>query len=209
MEAPFFINTTIGEGTFFALSGFFTIPSGAMQITASGAVGGSRRDVLSTSAAAGFGLLDQRGRALVFAQSFVAGDVTVDIELEASIDNLMPTVRLPSAPRIECNASGGASIGEARDASHNGTSFTFEVQVPHDRVHPMGCTMFGGTPVDVGDPRCVPEPAPASSARPDRTPVSDATPHGLDPARGGCDASETQGSALVLLVLAAMLRRRR
>ncbi|HEY4175518.1 MAG TPA: hypothetical protein VGM90_01740 [Kofleriaceae bacterium] len=109
IEHPFFINTTIGEGTFFAGSGVFVIP-GEMQITASGTLSGDRRGLVSGAGAVGVGILNQAGRQLVFAQTYIAGDVKVDIQIIATIDNLLPTVTLGSTPLVECNTAGGANI---------------------------------------------------------------------------------------------------
>lgn len=110
VSAPFFINTTVGEGTYFPSSGIFTIAGGTMQIAASGTVQGDRRGAVATSAATGFGLLNPRTRALVFAQTFTAGDITVDIQFVGAIDNLMPAVSLDSPQQIECNTNGGADV---------------------------------------------------------------------------------------------------
>jgi hypothetical protein len=46
----------------------------------------------------------------VFAQSFTSADSTLEIQLAAVIDNLLPTVTLSGSPTFECNTPGGANV---------------------------------------------------------------------------------------------------
>jgi hypothetical protein len=105
---PVVINTTLGNGTLFADSSVFMMPAQALQIYSTGRIDGERMGLLAMSATAGFGIINQRTRQLVFAQSFGLSSGTIDVQFAATIENLMPTVSLTDQT-LECNSPGGSN----------------------------------------------------------------------------------------------------
>lgn len=105
---PVVVNSTPGVGTFFAGSNVIMIPPGDLEVVASGTSSG-RRAARLVSDSIGFGLVSQTARQLLFAQSFTADDITVDVNFLATIDNLSPVATLEDSV-IECSSVGGANV---------------------------------------------------------------------------------------------------
>jgi hypothetical protein len=80
---PYVINDNAATGTLFADAAVFTLPSQSLEIYATATIEGDRHGLVASSDTPGVGLINQRSRQLVFAQSFSAYGDTVDIQLVA------------------------------------------------------------------------------------------------------------------------------